>query len=108
MANYCDFDEQPSLVGEDGRLRPDMIIRLPLDRNIVVDSKAPLQAYLDALEAPDDESRAAKLRDHARQIRTHLTKLGGKASGVATSTPSLCLCFYRVKRFQPRWSRTRV
>lgn len=79
MENYCDFDEQPSVAGEDGRLRPDMIIRLPLDRNIVVDSKAPLQAYLEALEAPDDEIRAARLKDHARQIRTHLTKLGGKA-----------------------------
>ena len=56
-----------------------MIIRLPLDRRIVVDSKAPLQAYLEALEATDDESRIAKLKDHARQIRTHLTKLGGKA-----------------------------
>jgi len=79
MENYCDFDEQPSVVGEDGRLRPDMIIRLPLDRNIVVDSKAPLQAYLEALEAQDDETRVGKLKDHARQIRTHLTKLGGKA-----------------------------
>lgn len=79
MENYCDFDEQPTVAGEDGRLRPDMIIRLPLDRNIVVDSKAPLQAYLEALEAQDDETRLARLRDHARQIRTHLTKLGGKA-----------------------------
>ena len=79
MENYCDFDEQPSVAGDDGRLRPDMIIRLPLDRNIVVDSKAPLQAYLEALEAPDDETRTAKLKDHARQIRTHLSKLGGKA-----------------------------
>jgi DNA recombination protein RmuC len=79
MVDYCDFDEQPNVAGEDGRLRPDMIIRLPLDRRIVVDSKAPLQAYLEALEAPDDETRVARLKDHARQIRTHLTKLGGKA-----------------------------
>jgi DNA recombination protein RmuC len=79
MENYCDFDEQPSVTGEDGRMRPDMIIRLPLDRNIVVDSKAPLQAYLDALEAQSDETRIARLKDHARQIRTHLIKLGGKA-----------------------------
>lgn len=79
MVEYCDFDEQPNVLGEDGRLRPDMIIRLPNDRRIVVDSKAPLQAYLEALEAPDDEGRVAKLKDHARQIRTHLTKLGGKA-----------------------------
>jgi DNA recombination protein RmuC len=79
MVEYCDFDEQPNVVGEDGRLRPDMIIRLPLDRRIVVDSKAPLQAYLEALEATDDEIRVSKLKDHARQIRAHLTKLGGKA-----------------------------
>ncbi|MEK6409288.1 MAG: DNA recombination protein RmuC [Acidobacteriota bacterium] len=79
MVEYCDFDEQPNVQGEDGRLRPDMIIRLPNERRIVVDSKAPLQAYLEALEAPDDEARVSKLKDHARQIRTHLTKLGGKA-----------------------------
>jgi len=79
MVDYCDFDEQPNVAGEDGRLRPDMIIRLPLGRSIVVDSKAPLQAYLEALEAPDDDTRIARLKDHARQIRTHLSKLGGKA-----------------------------
>ncbi|MFY9555729.1 MAG: DNA recombination protein RmuC [Blastocatellia bacterium] len=79
MVEYCDFDEQPNVAGEDGRLRPDMIIRLPHDRRIVVDSKAPLQAYLEALEAQDDDGRVLKLKDHARQIRTHLTKLGGKA-----------------------------
>ncbi|MFY9573340.1 MAG: DNA recombination protein RmuC, partial [Blastocatellia bacterium] len=79
MVEYCDFDEQPNVAGEDGRLRPDMIIRLPHDRRIVVDSKAPLQAYLEALEAQDDDGRVAKLKDHARQIRTHLMKLGGKA-----------------------------
>jgi len=94
MENYCDFDEQPSVVGEDGRLRPDMIIRLPLDRNIVVDSKAPLQAYLEALEAQDDETRTGKLRDHARQIRTHLTKLGGKAYWEQlSSTPEFVFMF---------------
>ncbi len=94
MENYCDFYEQPSVVGEDGRLRPDMIIRLPLDRNIVVDSKAPLQAYLEALEAQDDETRVGKLKDHARQIRTHLTKLGGKAYWEQlSSTPEFVFMF---------------
>jgi DNA recombination protein RmuC len=94
MENYCDFDEQPSVAGEDGRLRPDMIIRLPLDRNIVVDSKAPLQAYLEALEAQDDETRVSKLKDHARQIRTHLTKLGGKAYWEQlSSTPEFVFMF---------------
>jgi DNA recombination protein RmuC len=94
MVEYCDFDEQPSVVGEDGRLRPDMIIRLPRDRRIVVDSKAPLQAYLEALEAVDDATRTAKLKDHARQIRTHLTKLGGKAYWEQlTSTPEFVFMF---------------
>ena len=94
MVEYCDFDEQPNVIGEDGRLRPDMIIRLPRDRRIVVDSKAPLQAYLEALEAPDDETRIAKLKDHARQIRTHLTKLGGKAYWEQlSSTPEFVFMF---------------
>ena len=94
MVEYCDFDEQPNVIGEDGRLRPAMIIRLPRDRRIVVDSKAPLQAYLEALEAPDDETRIAKLKDHARQIRTHLTKLGGKAYWEQlSSTPEFVFMF---------------
>lgn len=78
MLNYCDFTEQPVAEGE-SRMRPDMVIRLPGGRQIVVDSKAPLQAYLEALEAKDDVSRTAKLRDHARQIKVHLTKLGAKS-----------------------------
>jgi len=94
MVEYCDFDEQPTVAGEDGRLRPDMIIRLPRNRRIVVDSKAPLQAYLEALEAADDATRTAKLKDHARQIRTHLTKLGGKAYWEQlTSTPEFVFMF---------------
>lgn len=79
MQNYCDFQEQESMVSESGRLRPDMIVRLPSRRNVVVDSKVPLQAYLDALEAPDETTRLGKMKDHARQLRTHLLKLGEKA-----------------------------
>jgi DNA recombination protein RmuC len=78
MVQYCDFNQQETVVTDTGKLRPDMIIRLPNGRTIVVDSKVPLQAYLEALEAPDESSRKDKLTDHARQVRTHLSKLAAK------------------------------
>ena len=79
MLDHCDFFEQESTTTEDGRLRPDMIVKLPGGKNIVVDAKAPLAAYLDALEATDEEEKKRKLADHARQVRDHLKKLGQKA-----------------------------
>jgi DNA recombination protein RmuC len=78
MLPYCDFEEQPSLLAEYGRQRPDLIVKLPGGRTIVVDAKVPLEAYLNAQEAADDETRAARLTDHARQVREHMTKLGAK------------------------------
>ncbi|MDA8124268.1 MAG: DNA recombination protein RmuC [Deltaproteobacteria bacterium] len=79
MIEYCDFLQQESATAETGRLRPDMVIRLPNGKNVVIDAKAPLQAYLEALEAPDEATRTAKLKDHGRQIRVHLQALGAKA-----------------------------
>lgn len=78
MVEYCDFVQQETIEGEDGRLRPDMIVRLPNGRSIVVDSKAPLQAYLEAVEATDDAVRDDRLRQHAQQIRNHIRKLSEK------------------------------
>lgn len=79
MLDHCDFYEQESTDTEEGKLRPDMVVRLPGGRNIVVDAKAPLAAYLDSLEINDDVPRKHKLLDHARQVRDHLTKLGRKS-----------------------------
>ena len=62
MVAYCDFTLQASVEGEEGRLRPDLVIRLPSRKNIVIDAKAPLDAYLDAMEALDEDGRRAKLR----------------------------------------------
>jgi len=79
MLDHCDFYEQETAEGDDGKLRPDLIVRLPGGKQLVVDAKAPLAAYLDAIDAVDDETRRKKLLDHARQVREHITKLSRKS-----------------------------
>jgi DNA recombination protein RmuC len=78
MLSYCDFSEQETISTSNGRLRPDLVIKLPGGKNVVVDAKTPLLAYLDAIDSTDDGVRLAKLRQHAQQVRTHLTQLSSK------------------------------
>ncbi|MBN2855926.1 MAG: DNA recombination protein RmuC [Halothiobacillaceae bacterium] len=78
MLAHCDFDEQVSTRETGNRLRPDMIVHLPGGRRVIVDAKAPLNAYLTAMEATTDEARAVALQDHARQVRNHITLLSKK------------------------------
>ncbi len=79
MQEHCDFQTQTSTTDDEGkRLRPDLVVRLPGGKTIVVDSKTPMDAYLDAIEAADDASRDEALNRHARQVRTHISQLSSK------------------------------
>jgi DNA recombination protein RmuC len=79
MSEHCDFTEQVSVTSESGRLRPDMVIHLPGNRQIVVDSKVSLDAYLTAISADSEEARQRQLGRHAAQTRTHMEQLASKA-----------------------------
>ena len=82
MLPYCDFEEQVSVETDEGqRLRPDMMIRLPNERQVVVDSKVSLAAYLDALDETDPDAKQVQLERHARHIREHIKGLSSKAYG---------------------------
>jgi DNA recombination protein RmuC len=78
MLEYCDFLTQP-VSSEEGRLRPDMLVRLPAGKTIVVDAKTPLGGYLESLDATSEPLRQARLADHARQVRAHIAALGRKS-----------------------------
>lgn len=75
MLEHCDFALQQTVPGEDGRLRPDMLVRLPGNKVVVVDAKTPLTAYLNAMEATDEQERASQLAQHARQVCAHVDQL---------------------------------
>src|SRR5262249_24799064 len=78
MLEHCDFETQHHVATEDGRIRPDLVVKLPGGGSIVVDAKFTGQAYLESIDCRDEEQRVAKLRDHARQLRDQLTKLSAK------------------------------
>jgi DNA recombination protein RmuC len=100
MIEHCDFVEQASTETDDGRLRPDLVVKLPGGKVVIVDAKAPLQAYLQSAEAPNEEVRAALLRDHARQVRDHVAKLGAKAYwGQFRETPEFVVMFLPGEHF---------
>ncbi|MEM8487049.1 MAG: DNA recombination protein RmuC [Bacteroidota bacterium] len=79
MVEHCDFSEQVNINTGNGRLRPDLVVNLPNKKHVIIDAKAPLQAYLDALEEEDEQAVRRKLQEHASQIRTHLRQLGVKS-----------------------------
>jgi len=78
MVEHCHFTEQENIASEQGRVRPDVVVHLPGRKHVVVDAKVPLDAYLRALEAPDEDSRQRLLGDHARQVRAHIAQLSAK------------------------------
>ena len=100
MLEYCDFTEQETLTSDGGRLRPDLVVRLPGGKSVVVDAKTPLEAYLDAIEATDDATREARLKQHARQVRDHMVGLGSKAYwSQLEATPEFVVMFLPGEHF---------
>jgi DNA recombination protein RmuC len=95
MIEYCDFMEQHTMQGgDDERIRPDVIVRLPGGKRIVIDAKAPLDAYLRALEAPDEIARQNLLGEHAKQVRNHISQLSAKSYfEKVASTPEFVVMF---------------
>lgn len=79
MSQYCDFEEQPSIDTEEGRRRPDLIVKLPAGRTVVVDAKVPLKAYMEAMEAQSEEAREAAFLRHAEAVRKYMKDLGSKS-----------------------------
>jgi DNA recombination protein RmuC len=79
MVAHCDFVEQPTVTGDNGSLRPDVVVRLPGGKHIVIDAKVPLEALLDAMQTEDDDLRERRMEDFVRHVREHMSRLSAKA-----------------------------
>jgi DNA recombination protein RmuC len=100
MIEHCDFEQQSSADTDDGRVRPDLIVKLPGGMNVVVDAKVPLEAYLNALEADDEDARRVHLEAYGRVVRDHLRKLGAKSYQDSFSpTPEFVVLFLPSEAF---------
>src|SRR4051794_25094022 len=93
MIRHCDFAEQETVASDDSRLRPDVVVKLPGDKRVVVDAKVPLAAYLDAIEARDEDSRKLHMRSHVRQMRDHIKKLSAKGYWKYEDAPEFVVMF---------------
>jgi DNA recombination protein RmuC len=94
MIEYCDFVSQESVQSDSGLLRPDVVVKLPGGKDVVIDAKTPLSAYLDAVEAKDDAEREAHLDNYARHVKTHIDQLSTKAySAQFDSSPEFVVMF---------------
>jgi DNA recombination protein RmuC len=94
MIEHCDFTEQQSMDSDEGRLRPDVVVSLPGKKRVIIDAKVPLAAYLDAIEARDEETRRTHIRAHVRQVRDHIKKLASKSYwDQLDSTPEFVVMF---------------
>jgi DNA recombination protein RmuC len=93
MLKHCDFSEQATVTSDDGRLRPDVVVQLPGGKQIVVDAKVPLAAYLEAIEARDEDIRRTHIAAHVRQMRDHIKKLAAKAYWEQFESPEVVVMF---------------
>jgi DNA recombination protein RmuC len=100
MLQYCDFTEQETVTGEDARIRPDVIVRLPGGRTIVVDAKVPFDAFYESISTTDDHVRVERLKDHARLVRAHIGQLSKKSYWETVQpTPEFVLLFLPGENF---------
>ena len=100
MLQYCDFTEQETVSHEDGRIRPDVIVRLPGNRTIVVDAKVPFEAFYESITTTDDALRLERLKEHARLVRTHIGALSRKSYWETVQpTPEFVLLFLPGENF---------